>query len=119
MSTLALPAIIQGGMGIGISDWRLARAVSTRGHLGVVSGTVIDSVFARRLQDGDIGGHIRRAMEKFPIPQTAAAALQRYFHPEGRAPGQPYDLVPMHMQVVSKAREQLTMLAAFVEVHLA
>ncbi len=29
--TYPLPTIIQGGMGIGVSDWRLARVVSLRG----------------------------------------------------------------------------------------
>ena len=43
-------------MGVGVSDWRLARAVSRTGQLGVVSGTGIDTVLVRRLQDGDPGG---------------------------------------------------------------
>src|SRR5512146_1331751 len=73
--TYPLPTIIQGGMGIGVSDWRLARAVSLRGQLGVVSGTCIDSLFVRRLQDGDVGGHIRRAMERFPMPRVSAEVL--------------------------------------------
>ena len=38
-----LPRIIQGGMGVAISDWGLAQAVSRTGQLGVVSGTGIDS----------------------------------------------------------------------------
>jgi nitronate monooxygenase len=113
-----LPVIIQGGMGVGVSHWRLANAVSRLGHLGVVSGTALDTVLARRLQRGDIGGHMRRAMEKFPIPQAAADALKRYFHPEGLPSGVPYVTLPMPQQVMSKAREQLMMLAAFVEVHL-
>ena len=49
--SLTIPPIIQGGMGVGISDWRLARAVSLRGQLGVVSGTALDTVMVRRLQD--------------------------------------------------------------------
>ena len=106
-------------MGIGVSNWRLASAVSRLGQLGVVSGTAIDTVLVRRLQDGDPGGHMRRAMEHFPIPQVAAEALARYFQPGGRAPGEPYTLLPMYQQVVSRAREQFTMLAAFVEVYLA
>ena len=65
------PRIIQGGMGVAVSSWRLARAVSLRGQLGVVSGTAIDSVFVRRLQDGDPGGHVRRAMAAFPMPGVA------------------------------------------------
>ena len=121
MTTMAypLPTIIQGGMGIGVSSWSLARAVSLRGQLGVVSGTAIDSLFVRRLQDGDIGGHMRRAMEHFPIPGVSAAALKAYFLPDGRASGAPYRLLPMWKQVVSQAREQVTMLASFAEVWLA
>ena len=42
------PRIIQGGMGIGVSSWELARAVSRLGHLGVVSGTAVDTVLIRR-----------------------------------------------------------------------
>jgi len=113
------PMIIQGGMGIGVSDWTLARAVSLRGHLGVVSGTCIDSVFIRRLQDGDIGGHLRRAMERFTLPHAAAEAVKRYFQPGGRSEGTPYKLLPVWKEKVSRAREQITMLASFVEVHLA
>ncbi|HVA57692.1 MAG: nitronate monooxygenase [Gemmatimonadaceae bacterium] len=113
------PIIIQGGMGAGVSNWMLARAVSLRGQLGVVSGTVIDTIFVRRLQDGDHGGHLRRAMAQFPCPPVAEAALTRYFHPEGRAPGTPYKALPTYKQVVSAARQQLTVLASFVEVWLA
>lgn len=47
------PAVIQGGMGIAVSSWPLARAVAMAGQLGVVSGTALDSVIARRLQDGE------------------------------------------------------------------
>lgn len=115
----ALPRIIQGGMGVGVSDWRLARAVSMRGHLGVVSGTGIDTVLARRLQDGDIGGHVRRAMAKFPLPRVAEDVLRLYFREGGRPPGTPYKSIPMYRQAVSTARQQLSMLGAFVEVTLA
>ena len=57
-----LPVIIQGGMGIAVSNWELARTVSLQGQLGVVSGTAIDNVLARRLQDGDLSGIYRRAL---------------------------------------------------------
>jgi NAD(P)H-dependent flavin oxidoreductase YrpB (nitropropane dioxygenase family) len=33
-----LPPIIQGGMGVGVSGWRLANAVSKLGQLGVIFG---------------------------------------------------------------------------------
>lgn len=116
---LALPPIIQGGMGVGVSNWRLARAVALCGQLGVVSGTALDSVLVRRLQDGDLGGHIRRAMERFPLRQAAEDALKRYFRPEGRAADEPYAALPMYRQGASAERERLTMLASFVEVFLA
>src|ERR1043165_76537 len=47
-ASMTWPVLIQGGMGIGVSGWPLARAVSRRGQLGVVSGTGIDSLFVRR-----------------------------------------------------------------------
>ena len=115
----SLPTIIQGGMGVAVSNWKLARAVSLRGALGVVSGTALDTVLVRRLQDGDPDGDTRRAMSFFPVPEVAAATLERYFLPEGRAPGEPYKLLPMYRQHVRKERDQLTMLANFVEVFLA
>ena len=119
MSSTALPGIIQGGMGIGVSSWRLARAVSLRGHLGVVSCTAIDSLFVRRLQDGDVGGHLRRAMAAFPLRDVADEALRKYFLPDGRPEGTPYRMLSMYRQGATRAREQLTMLASFVEVWLA
>lgn len=115
----SIPAIIQGGMGVGISDWRLARAVSMRGQLGVVSGTALDTVMVRRLQDGDAGGHMRRAMAEFPMPGIAADVLRLYFRPEGRPPGTPYKMLPVYKQVMSRARQLVTVLASFVEVYLA
>ena len=106
-------------MGIAVSNWILARAVSQRGHLGVVSGTAIDTVFVRRLQGGDVGGHVRRAMRHFPIARVAEDTLERYFLPEGRQTGEPYRLLPVYRQRVHEMRQQVTMLAAFVEVYLA
>ena len=114
-----LPTIIQGGMGVAVSNWRLARAVSMRGQLGVVSGTALDTVFVRRLQDGDPGGHMRRAMEHFPIRGVAHAALDHFFLDGGREDGRAYRLLPLHRQFTSIQRQQLTMLANFVEVFLA
>ncbi len=114
-----LPLIIQGGMGTGVSNWVLARAVARTGHLGVVSGTALDTIFVRRLQDGDPGGDLRRAIAHFPIAAAAERVLKRYFLADGRAPGEPYKLLPMYKQAVVAAREQLTMLANFAEVWLA
>ena len=115
----ALPRVIQGGMGVAVSNWRLARAVSRTGQLGVVSGSMLDTVFVRRLQDGDAGGHMRRAIAAFPVPEVGEEILRRYFNAAGRAPGAPYKALPMYKQLVSDARQRVTVLANFVEVWLA
>lgn len=52
LETKSPPMIIQGGMGVRISSWKLAREVSKKGGLGVISGTAMDVVFVRTLQDG-------------------------------------------------------------------
>jgi NAD(P)H-dependent flavin oxidoreductase YrpB (nitropropane dioxygenase family) len=119
MTFSTLPRVIQGGMGVAVSDWRLANAVARAGQLGVVSGTLLDTVMVRRLQDGDPGGHLRRAFAKFPIPGVADEILRRYFIPAGRAPGVAYKLLPMYKQLVSVARQRVTVLANFAEIWLA
>jgi NAD(P)H-dependent flavin oxidoreductase YrpB (nitropropane dioxygenase family) len=115
----SLPRLIQGGMGVGVSSWQLARAVASRGQLGVVSGTAIDAVFVRRLQDGDPGGDLRRAMARFPVPAIAEAVMERHFRPGGREPGQPYRRLPMQTHRSPQSRLDVCVLSAFVEVSLA
>lgn len=106
-------------MGIGVSGWQLARAVSQLGHLGVVSGTSIDTVMIRRLQDGDEGGHVRRAMAAFPIPHVGNDLVRRWYLAPGQRGRDPYKLLPMFRKSVHLARQQVTMMANFVEVWLA
>ncbi len=114
-----LPQIIQGGMGVGVSNWRLARAVSRLGQLGVVSGTALDQVFVRRLADGDQDGHMRRAVESFPFPEMARRIWQEYFVPGGKPAGIPYPPTPMHQRREPRKLIELCMLANFAEVFLA
>lgn len=83
----ALPEIIQGGMGVYISTQRLARAVARTGQLGVVSGTGLDGVYARLLQDGDAGA--RWGIERFPDRAVVEQLLAKYYKPQGRE-GKPY-----------------------------
>ncbi len=117
--TSKLPTIIQGGMGIAVSDWRLANAVARAGQLGVVSGTAIDGVLVRRLQRGDEGGHVRRALAAFPVPEFADRLLDRYFVEGGIPADQPFKRGPMPRERQSALGEDLLVLANFVEVHLA
>lgn len=113
------PRLIQGGMGIAVSDWVLAKAVSQAGQLGVVSSTAINSVLVRRLQDGDVGGHMRRAMGHFPNQEMAQEILDQYFIPGGRAPGTAYKRSPLFSIQGPLNVQRLTVVASFVEVFLA
>lgn len=113
------PIVLQGGMGIAVSGWELARAVSQTGQLGIVSGTAINSVLVRRLQDGDPGGHSRRALAAFPSPAIAQKVLETYFIEGGRPKDKPYKRAPMFSVDSPKALLQLTVAACFVEVWLA
>lgn len=106
-------------MGVGVSNWRLAQAVSRLGQLGVVSGTALDQVFVRRLADGDPGDHMRRGLEAFPFPQMARRLWQEYFIPGGKAKEASYPTTPMHRQGEPRKLIELCILANFVEVFLA
>lgn len=114
-----LPTIIQGGMGVAVSSPQLANAVAKAGQLGVVSGTALDLVLARRLQAGDEGGHMRRALKAFPIPDVVQRILDRYFVPGGKPDDKPFKAKPLHNMKLSKSLEELLVAANFVEVFLA
>lgn len=118
-TTSSLPRIIQGGMGAGVSNWLLARAVSRAGQLGVVSGTAIDVLVVRRLQDGDPTGELRRALERFPIPAMARRIVETYFRPHGKLPAEPYWSKPIVGPSPSRRALELLVVANFVEVFLA
>jgi len=113
------PEIIQGGMGVAVSGWRLARAVSTLGQLGVVSGTALDVVLARRLQLGDPTGDLRRAIRCFPDPAVAERVLESHFVPGGKGSAQPFASLPMFTATPTRHRHELAVVSGFVEVFLA
>ena len=114
-----VPSIIQGGMGVAVSGYRLARAVSRLGQLGVVSGTALDVVLARRLQLGDPDGELRRAIQHFPEPAVAERILQTYFIEGGKAPDAAFRSKPMFSASPKRRNDELAVLAGFVEVFLA
>jgi NAD(P)H-dependent flavin oxidoreductase YrpB (nitropropane dioxygenase family) len=113
------PLVIQGGMGVGVSGWRLARAVAATGQLGVVSGVALDAVLARRLQQGDPGGDVRRALSRFPLPEVAERIVRRYFVAGGIGAGQPFRPVPRLGVRPNATRTELIVAGNFVEVYLA
>jgi len=106
-------------MGAGVSSWRLARAVSQLGQLGVVSGTVLDQILARRLQDGDPGGHMRRGLDHFPFRKMAERIWETYYIPGGKTDRQPYKTLPKHSKDSPRELIELCIVANFVEVFLA
>ena len=113
------PTIIQGGMGAGVSSWRLANAVSRTGQLGVVSGTALDQILARRLQDGDPGGHMHRGLKAFPFPAMAERIYKKYFIPGGKDPRQSYQTMTLHTKDNPREVVELCIVGNFVEVFLA
>ncbi|MBI4212976.1 MAG: nitronate monooxygenase [Chloroflexi bacterium] len=129
----AYPTLIQGGMGAGVSNWQLARAVALAGvayqsHapvLGVVSGTGIHNLMVNRLQDGDPGGHIQRAIEAFPLPALGEMILEKYHRNVKRPSGSRYRFLPKLSELLNEhARDRMELIAllvcgSFVEVWLA
>ena len=114
-----LPAIIQGGMGVNVSSWGLARTVASHGGLGVISGVAPDLLLARWLQDGDPTGDVREAMSAYPDQEYAAATLAKFFIEGGRAPGKSYRPISK-LDLNQKAEPvRLSALGAYVQVKLA
>ncbi len=106
-------------MGASVSNWRLAQAVSRLGQLGVISGTALDGVLTRRLQDGDPEGLVRRALENFPFPGMAQRVLDAFFIPGGKSKEAPYQKYPMHDLDGRREPLELCIVGNFVEVFLA
>jgi NAD(P)H-dependent flavin oxidoreductase YrpB (nitropropane dioxygenase family) len=113
------PVLIQGGMGVAVSSWMLARAVGALGHLGVVSGTALDVVLARRLQLGDPKGEVREALNEFPDRGVARDLLDRYFVPGGIPATSRFRSVPMFSARPRPQLQALAVASGFAEVFLA
>lgn len=106
-------------MGAGISQWQLAQAVSSTGQLGVVSGTALDQILIRRLQDGDPSGDMRRGLDAFPVAAMAQQVLERFYVPGGKDPMAPYKLAPPNAKDNAREWVALCIVSNFVEVYLA
>lgn len=122
-----LPDLIQGGMGVGVSDWRLARSVAIAGEkfdrrvLGVVSGTGLPAIMVHRLQEND--PNTIRALNVFD-PAIAEEFIKEY--PPVHELDQRFKLAPKQEILVtsknSALKEKMNRLAvasAFVEIFLA
>ena len=106
-------------MGAGVSDWLLARSVSLRNQIGVVSGTALDVILARRLQLGDPDGHMQRALKAFPDQGAARRIIDRYYIAGGKPADQPFARKPMVGHKSNRDLDQLMVASGFAEVFLA
>ncbi len=121
------PKIIQGGMGVGVSNWKLANTVAASGALGVVSGVALDAVLARRLEQGDPDGHTRRALDAFPDQKVAKRILETYYRPDGTDDTHDFSTIPLRTAVPEASDiesrddelDALTVVANFIEIYLA
>ena len=111
------PQIIQGGMGVAISGWKLARTVSTTGNLGVVSGTGVAIAVIAALWQGDPGGHHRRALAAFPDQAVVERLMEKYYREGGSDEPSPH--TKFYSLNTSQHMLELTVAANFVEVWLA
>lgn len=116
---MTYPKIIQGGMGVAVSSWELANAVSRVGQLGVISGTGIGLIFISRLMEGDPGGHVRRAMDAFPFPEIAQSLFDKYYIEGGKSATTSYKRATLWTAKPSDELNQLTVIANFIEIWLA
>ncbi|MFW5860086.1 MAG: nitronate monooxygenase [Planctomycetota bacterium] len=105
-------------MGATVSGWQLAQAVARRGQMGVVSGTAMDRIMACRLQQGDPGGHYRRILAGFPVPEVADRLLERYSAERFARSGR-YRPIPMFGAEPCEELLELAVAAAYAEVALA
>ncbi len=101
MRSLREVRLIQGGMGVYVSNWRLARAVAMEQPgitAGTVSGTGLDVVYVRLLQLGDPGGHVRRALAAFDAQFGAGIGqkmIDKYYIEGGKAPEARFKYAPL------------------------
>jgi NAD(P)H-dependent flavin oxidoreductase YrpB (nitropropane dioxygenase family) len=105
-------------MGVAISGWPLARAVASMGQVGVVSGTAIDNVFVRRLQDDGVSEELQVALDRFPSSRVVGDIVAKYGLIR-RTGSQPYRSLPALTRNSSGRSLDAIVLASFVEVTLA
>lgn len=106
-----LPPLIQGGMGVRISGWKLARATAGMGAIGVISTVGLRQIVVEEIRGGD-----RDAIDtarRFPIPRYVDDLLS--YAPGGDRHRKP---IPMDSPDPHKCAlpRRLAAISAFVEV---
>ena len=106
--------IIQGGMGVYVSNWRLARAVAMERPgvtAGTVSGTGLDIVYVRLLQLGDPGGYVRAALAAFDAQFAVTIGktiIERYLIEGGKTPAARFKNAPKQTVRTSNGNDLLS-----------
>jgi nitronate monooxygenase len=107
--------IIQGGMGVSVSDYNLARAVSLNKYcLGVVSGTTLNEIMVRKLQRGDPTGEIREALSTFPDQNTVDKIIETFFKKESISEGESFKTCPFP-RFTFNSNNEITLNDSFLE----
>lgn len=119
MAAASQPKIIQGGMGVQVSSWNLAREVSRSGELGVVSGTALDTVLCRWMQLGDPKGLYRRALSNFPDQLMVKRFMDKYYIEGGKDPSKSFKALPMWTLDYNQDLTEACVMGNFAEVWLA
>lgn len=92
--------MIQGGMGVYISNWKLARAASMSklGSIaGTLSGTAMDYIYTRKLQLGDPGSHVHdafTALDKMFGCEIGKKTYDKYYIKNGKQPSERFKNPP-------------------------
>ncbi len=116
--TIQRPKIIQGGMGVSVSGWKLARAVALKGEIGVISGICLDNVMVRELQNGDPENR-REALSHYPDQNIVEEIIDEFYVEGGIPPDQPYKLLPIHGVEPPARLQRILSAAVFSEVFMA
>ncbi len=116
---MGLLKIIQPGMGVGVSNYKLANIASRNGCLGTVSGPGCEQQIARILQNGDPDGDIRRALKNFPLPEISEKIIKKYFVEGGIEKGVRYKGINSIRVDPTDELVEISVASAFVIVFLA
>ncbi len=112
------PNIIQGGLGVDVSGWELARAVARQGEIGLISGICLDNVMVRELQNGDPDNRIE-ALSHYPDQEIVEEIIDEFYVEDGIGPDQPYKVLPIHSCSPPPRLQKILCAAVFSEVYMA
>ena len=99
-----------------VSSWKLAREVARSGELGIISGTAMDVVVLRWLQDGDPGNLYRNALSHFPDQGMVKRFIDKYYVEGGKAKDTPYKPLAMWTLDATQELREACVLGNFCEV---